>query len=164
VKHAILVLVVLTLVYALALGSFKPLDLASGAVLAAILLVSFRRFIFGGHPWPVPRLAARVIFFFPFAAATVWTVITGTWAVALVTVGLRPLVSPGIVAVSIGERSEVGVAVSALATTLSPGTMLVDVDRERGAMLLHVIDAADPDKVRDEHEDFYQRYQKKVFP
>jgi multisubunit Na+/H+ antiporter MnhE subunit len=68
------------------------------------------------------------------------------------------------VAVPIGGRTETGLAVSALVATLSPGEVLVDVDRERGVMLVHVVDAADPEGIRRRHEDFYRRYQQKVFP
>jgi multisubunit Na+/H+ antiporter MnhE subunit len=31
-------------------------------------------------------------------------------------------------------------------------------------MLIHVIDASDPDAFRKDREDFYRRYQRKVFP
>jgi multisubunit Na+/H+ antiporter MnhE subunit len=56
------------------------------------------------------------------------------------------------------------VAVSALVTTLSPGSFLVDVDWTEGTMLIHVIEASDPDRVRADLETFYQRYQRRVFP
>jgi len=52
--------------------------------------------------------------------------------------------------------------VTALVTTLSPGALLVEANDE--FMLLHVINASDPGAVRKDREDFYQRYQKKVFP
>jgi multicomponent K+:H+ antiporter subunit E/multicomponent Na+:H+ antiporter subunit E len=77
---------------------------------------------------------------------------------------LRRLEQPGLVRIPIGERSERGVAVSALATTLSPGTVLVDVDWERRDLLLHVIDASDPDAVRARLQRFYDRFQRRVFP
>jgi multicomponent Na+:H+ antiporter subunit E len=79
-------------------------------------------------------------------------------------VGLRPVECPGIVLVPIGERTELGVAVTGLLAGLSPGSMLVEVDSQRQAMLFHVIDAHDPDAVRDHLDRFYQRYQRRVFP
>jgi len=66
--------------------------------------------------------------------------------------------------VPIGERTTSGVAVSALTTTMSPGEVLVDIDWERGVMLIHVLDARDPDAVRARHLRFYERYQRRVFP
>lgn len=157
-------LLFLTLVYALVLASFHPWDLAAGAVLSGVLLFAFRGFLLrkrAGSPGSFPR---RFLAFWPFAFATAKAIIEGTWEVTLVTLHFRPLHSPGIVAIPIAERTPLGVAVSALATTLSPGTVLVDVDMERGVMLIHAIDARDPDAIREEHGEFYRRYQSKVFP
>lgn len=156
-------LILLVLVYALALGSFYPADLALGAVLSGALLFALRRFVLPGEP-ATSGIFGRVLGFFPFAAAVGRDVVVGTWEVTLITLHLRPLGRSGIVAIPIGERTGTGVAVSALVATLSPGEVLVDVDRERGVMLIHVIDADDLEAVRAHHEEFYRRYQQKVFP
>jgi multicomponent Na+:H+ antiporter subunit E len=165
VKRVGLAFVLLTFVYAMVLASFHPLDLLFGAILSAALLYTFRSFVFsstGGGPGPLRGLLRSLAAFFPFAGAVVWDIVEGTWEVALVTLHFRPLVSPGIVKVPVGERTSTGVAVSALVTTLSPGAFLIEANEE--FMLLHVIDATDPDAVCEKHEDFYQRYQRKVFP
>ncbi len=159
----VLPLVLLTLVYALVLGSFSPADLALGAAVSGGLLFVLRPFVLPGEGAPGGVLG-RVVGFFPFAAAVARDVVVGTWGVTLITLHLRPIGRSGIVAIPVGERSETGVAVSALVATLSPGEVLVDVDRGRGVMLIHVIDAADPEEIRRRHEDFYRRYQRKVFP
>lgn len=163
-KRALLSLLLLTLVYALVLASFAPWDLALGAALSGALLLLARGSIFGGSFAPLPGLLGRVLAFWPFAAAVFKDAAVGTWHVTLVVLHLRPLERTGIVAVPIGERTRVGVAVSALVTTISPGQFLVDVDWRKRVMLIHSIDAADPEEVRRSHEDFYQRYQRRVFP
>lgn len=159
----VLPLLLLTLVYALVLGSFSPADLALGAALSGVLLFVLRPFVLPGGAGP-GGLFGRVVGFFPFAGAVARDVAVGTWEVALITLHVRPLGRSGIVAIPVGERSETGVAVSALVATLSPGEVLVDVDRGRGVMLVHVIDAADPEEIRRRHDDFYRRYQRRVFP
>ena len=162
--------VVLTLVYALALASFHPWDLLFGAGLSAALLLASRRFVFGADgtaPRPGGRgltLHGRVVAFVPFAAVVFREILVGTWEVTLVTLHLRPLVRPGIVAVPVGERTPTGVAVWAVVTGLPPGSFFADVDRERGVVLIHVLDARDPEAFRRQQEDFYRRYQSKVFP
>ena len=154
----------LTLAYALALGSFHPLDLLFGAGLSATLVVASRRFVFGDEPGERPSFLRRVAAFVPFSSAVFWQVVAGTWEVTLVTLHLRPLKSPGIVEVPIANRTPTGVAVWAVITGLAPGTFFVDVDRERGVVLIHVIDAGDPEAFSREQEDFYRRYQRGVFP
>ena len=160
----------LTLVYALALASFHPWDLLFGAGLSAALLFASRRFVFdadGTAPRPAGRrltLLGRVVAFVPFAAVVFRNILAGNVEVTLVTLGLRPLLRPGIVAVPVGDRTPTGVAVWAVVTGLPPGSFFVDVDRERGVVLIHVLDARDPVAYREEQEDFYRRYQSKVFP
>ena len=151
-------------VYAMTLVSSDPVDLATGTLLGLALMVLLGRRMrpatatARGAPW------TRPLWFAVFAAAVLADVISGAWDVALRVLHLRALEQPGLVRIPIGERSERGIAVSALATTLSPGSVLIDVDRERGDLLLHVIDASDPDGVRDRHARFYERYQRRVFP
>jgi multicomponent Na+:H+ antiporter subunit E len=163
-------ILVLTLVYALALASFHPWDLLFGAGLSAALLFACRRFVFdadGTPPRPAPprlTLLGRVVAFVPFAAVVFRNILVGNVEVTLVTLGLRPLLRPGIVAVPVGDRTPTGVAVWAVVTGLPPGSYFVDVDRERGVVLIHVLDARDPEAYREEQEDFYRRYQSKVFP
>ena len=161
--------VALTLVYALALASFHPWDLLIGAVLSSILLFSFRRIVFGTAPGleaaRSPGLfLRRALAFVPFCLVVLREILAGTLEVALVVLHMRPLASPGIVAVPVGERTPTGVAVWAVVTGLPPGSFFVDVDRERGVALIHVLDARNPEAFREEQEDFYRRYQSKVFP
>jgi multicomponent Na+:H+ antiporter subunit E len=155
--------VLLTAVYLLSLGSVDPLDAAEGLVLATVLSLGLR----GRLERPQgtgPSLAARVAAFPLLVGGLLTDVLRGTWDVGLRVLGLRPVECPGIVLVPIGERTELGVAVTGLLAGLSPGSMLVEVDSQRQAMLFHVIDASDPDAVRDHLDRFYQRYQRRVFP
>ncbi len=154
----------LVAVYLIVLVSADPWDVVIGAVLAAGILMLFRRFVLIGVPLPVASLPWRILTFVPFAAIVTRDIAVGTWRVASVVIGLYPLRQPGIVRVPIGDRTRLGVAVSALATTLSPGSFLVDVDWQERVMLIHVLDASDPEEVREGMEHFYQRYQRHVFP
>jgi multicomponent Na+:H+ antiporter subunit E len=164
----VLTVAVLTLVYALALASFHPLDLLFGAALSAALLFVSRSFVFGTDRTEAasrrPRFPRRVLAFLPFGWAVFVEVLKGTWEVALVTLRLRPLERPGIVAVPIGERTPIGIAVWALTTGLTPGAFFVEVDRKREVALIHILDARDPEGFRAREKAFYQRYQSKVFP
>lgn len=152
-------------VYLLSLGSLDPFDMAFGVALAAVLSLGLRgRLEIPPPPASGPPLAARVAAFPLLLAALLADIARGTWDVALRVLHLRPVESPGIVLVPIGERTPVGVAVTGLFAGLSPGSLLVEVDPRRQAMLFHVIDASDPDAFRDQLDRFYHRYQRRVFP
>jgi multisubunit Na+/H+ antiporter MnhE subunit len=164
VSRALLSLGLLTLVYALALASFHPFDLLLGALLSAALLAGLRRFLFGGRPAAIGGLAGRAAALPLLVWAILRDITVGTWRVALVVLGARPLERPGIVAVPLEERSHAGVVVSAFTATLSPGEFLVEIDWPSRRMLVHVLDARDPEAVRARFADFYRRYQRRVVP
>lgn len=159
----LLLLAPLVLTYGLVLVSAHPWDIALAAAAAATLLWATRR-VTGDPRRPVAGLAGRVVAFVPFAAVVAWDIARGTWAVASVVLHFRPLTHPGIVALPLEERSRLAVTVWALTTSLSPGSVLVDVDWQRRLMLIHFLDASDPDQLRAEHHRFYHRYQRRVFP
>ena len=154
----------LTLVYALALASFEPLDLLFGGILSTALVLASRRFVFGDGPASGPSFLRRLVAFFPFALVVFKEIIVGTWEVTLVTLHLRPLRRPGIVEVPIGDMTPAGLAAWAVVTGLPPGSFFVDVDEERGVVLIHTIDATDPESFRRRQEEMYERYQRGVIP
>lgn len=154
----------LTAVYALAIGSTDPWDIAVGAALGLALTAAARPLVFVGPGRPLRALPGSLWALLALAGIVVRDIVTGTWRVALVVLHLRPLASPGIITVPLGERTPRGTAVSGLLLSIAPGEYLVDVDWERRQMLVHVIDASDPDEIRERMLRNYDRYQRKVFP
>lgn len=163
-SRIVLALVCLATIFALVLVSRDPWDLTIGGLAAAALLWASRTYLFPTPPGPVAHLGRRIVWFLPFVGAVIRDIVVGTWNVAQVVLHVRPLAHPGIVAIPVGERSPTGVAVTGLVMTLSPGAALVDVDWEQGVMFFHLLDAAEPDVIRDTYEQFYRRYQRHVFP
>jgi multisubunit Na+/H+ antiporter MnhE subunit len=156
--------IALTVIYILALNSLDPWDILVGALVSTGLVLLFRRSPTNGQALPVRGLVRSLLRFIPFAGAVAWSVVVGTWQVALAVLDPSSRVQPGLVAVPIEDRTPLGIVVSALAATLSPGSVVLDIDREAGVMLFHVLDARDPDAFRRTQQDFYDRYQRHVFP
>jgi multicomponent K+:H+ antiporter subunit E/multicomponent Na+:H+ antiporter subunit E len=154
----------LMLIYAGALASFDPWDLFFGIVIAGGLIALFRGFLHQDMSDKPPVRPRRLLAFLPFFGAIVWEIITGTWTVARIVLHPRPQNRPGIIVVPLGERTEAGTAISALAMSLSPGSSLISIDWERRVMLVHLLDASDPDEARAALQQFYERYQRAVFP
>lgn len=150
---------VLTLVYALALGSFDGFDLLFGALLATGLLLAV-----GERPAPIGGLGRRLVALPGLVGAVLRDIVVGTWQVAGVVLGWRELRRPGIVAVPFGDRTPNGAIVTGFVTTLAPGEFLVDIDWEHRRMLFHILEADDPDAVRERFADFYRRHQRHVAP
>jgi len=164
VSGLLLALVLLVALWALTLGSAAPLDLLLGALAAAALLAVLPGAARGARGPGAGALLRRVAAFPVLVLAILRDVGTGTWDVALRVLGLRPIDRTGIVEIPVGERTELGLAVTALALTLSPGEVLIDVDHDRRVLVVHVMDATDPDGVRAKHARFYERVQRRVVP
>lgn len=151
-------------IYVAMLGSTDPIDFAVGLVLAAAALYAGRGAIFDPDPPELPPFGRRLVALVPWLFAIAREVVRGVFQVARASVHRQNLPRAGVIAVPIGERTTAGTGVSALTATLSPGEVLVDVDLERGVMYLHVLDASDPERVRDAHQELYERHQRKVVP
>ncbi|HEV2770998.1 MAG TPA: Na+/H+ antiporter subunit E [Solirubrobacteraceae bacterium] len=153
-------------IYVLVLASAKPLDLLIGLVLAGGVVVLLRRTLPAGgeRAAGAGAIARRLVHAPRLFLYIAWTIVVGTWHVALVVLGLRPLRTAGIVELPVDDRSEAGAVVSALALTLSPGDLLVDFDWEREVALMHVLDARDPDALRRRWREDYERRQREVLP
>ena len=156
--------VVLAGVYLLALASLDPVDVAVGLALGTGLVLALRPFAGGTSQLGAAAVPRRLSASLVLALVILREILVGTWHVTLVVLHLRPLVAPGIVAVPVGSRTPAGVALNGLLATLAPGEFLVDVDWERRIMLVHVLDASDPDAVRGRFEELYARYQQPVVP
>lgn len=153
----------LTLVYALALASFAPADLLIGVVVSAAVLLAVRG-LKSGDGVPAGDLVGRVARVPMLLWAVTTQVVAGGWQMALIVLGVRPLRRPGLVEIPLGEeRSDAGVAFAAVATTMAPGDVALDVDPERRVMLLHTIDASDPEAVRARFAR-QRAYGERVFP
>ena len=155
-------------IYGFTLGSTDPVDYAVGAVLAFGVGLLIRPFMsqsrVGDPNDPHPPVWRRVLWAPVFVIMVVRDIVIGTWDVLLYTIGIRSFENAGIVRIPVMGRTRTGIAVSAWAITVAPGSAFVDLDPESDEMLVHVLEAQDGDRIREIYSEFYERYQKKVFP
>jgi multisubunit Na+/H+ antiporter MnhE subunit len=158
----VLMTVTLTAVYLLVLTSVQPGDVLLGATLSVVIAAALvRAFPAGRVDSPLGgRLAAAP----GLAVKTVAGIVRGTWHVALYTLGRRRLERPGLVAIPKEDRTPSGVAAWGFLTALSPDEIVVDIDEQRGVLLVHVLDAGDPEAIRVRHHEAHERRQRRVFP
>lgn len=160
--------VVGAVIYVFTLGSTDPIDLVVGLVLAAAVTPLIRQFMVNSRiretEAPSPPLWLRIVWLPVFLVIVFKEVFIGTRDVLTYTLGFRSFENAGIVRVPIGERTRSGVAITAWALTLSPGSAYVDTDWEEGEMLIHVLEAEHGDEIRQAYQEFYDRYQRRIFP
>lgn len=145
----------LTLIFCLVLASFAPQDVLLGLLIAVGLARTFRKAVFSSS-LPEDAYVVHIIVFLPkFLAMLLWDILKGTWQVTTFVLGVKRLDHPGIVRIPLGNHSPAGTGIVGLFITLSPGSFLVDIDWDDRAMLVHVIDASDPDAIRRDAEKYY---------
>ncbi|KUI45293.1 sodium:proton antiporter [Mycobacterium sp. IS-1590] len=158
--------VALTAVYLMVLSSVEPADILIGALLATLIVLAgtvMRKRTrhpdrpAGTTPW---RRMAGVP---ALIGVTVLDMCRASWTVSRHCLGLQPM-SPGLVTMAIRPGSPASATAWAIRVGLSPDTVVVDVDDEEGTLVLHVLDARDPDAIRREQMRSYEHAQRRVFP
>jgi multicomponent K+:H+ antiporter subunit E len=92
-----------------------------------------------------------------FALIYIWEVIHSTWKLALIVLHPKPEIRPCFIDVPLDLRGELPRFLFACLISMTPGTMSVGLDRERGVLIVHVLDAPDPDTaVREMKKTFEQ--------
>ena len=142
--------------YLLFLTSLAPGDVLIGAVLGLAVALALRPRPHGPVPTRRARIAAAAVTFYE----TALEMVVGTWRTAGFCLG-RPS-RPGFVEIPRRDRSTIGVALWGVLTGEAPDEVPVDV--ERHVLVVHLIDASDPDAVRERHRRAYERHLRKVAP
>lgn len=149
----------LTAVFCLTVSSFAWENMVLGGLLATGLIALFRRQLLPRH-LPSGEYVVHIIVYSPvFLWMLLVDVVKGTWLVASIVCGLRPLEHPGIVRVPLGNHTKTSVGIVGLLVTISPGSFLVDIDWDDHVMLVHFMDASNPAKCRADVEKYYQLWE-----
>jgi multisubunit Na+/H+ antiporter MnhE subunit len=149
----------LTAIYLLVLTSVDLGDVLVGGVIAAVLAVGAgaagpRRTAAGWRRWAAA--VARTL------AVTAWEVVLGT--VRVVRFCLSGRGTPGFVEIPRADRSRHAVALWGVLTGEAPDEYPVAVDDERHVLIVHLVDAGDPDAVRARHEAAREQHLRVVVP
>ena len=132
----------LAMVWAALTGTFSLRSLATGFVIAYGVL-------YAASPVLKPtryfhRVNRLVGFIFYFA----WLVIEANVKVARAVLSPSLPIRPGIIAVPLETEKEAQVVLVANLVTLTPGTLSMDISKDRRTLYVHALDASDPDAVR----------------
>jgi multisubunit Na+/H+ antiporter MnhE subunit len=148
----------LTAIYLLVLTSLKPGDILVGAALATVLVLG------GGAVAKKSPAAGGWIGWtrgvLGMVGITARDMVIGSIRVARFCLGGRA--DPGFVEVPREGRSEDAVALWGLLTGEAPDEYAVAIDPERDVLVVHVLDAHDPDAVRERHRRMHERWQRHV--
>lgn len=148
-----------TAIFCMMVGDFSWQNLLVGAGLSAALMHIFRAQIVP-RPLPPVALSMHILLYSPVLLYYLFIdILRDTWRVMKFTLGIEPLRRPGIIKYPLPTTSHYGAGPVGYFITLSPGSFLVDIDWEENVLLVHVIDASDPDQLRRDAEKYYRLWE-----
>jgi multicomponent K+:H+ antiporter subunit E len=108
--------------------------------------------------WPDRPPIRRPLKMFEYVAIVLWDIVVANVKVAMIVV-FRPnaKIESKFITVPLALTSPEGITVLASTITLTPGTVSADLSRCGHVLLVHCLDAPDPDAVRDEIKTRYER-------
>ena len=131
----------LVLLWMLLWGSFSWLNLLTGILLAAVVSVGFYL--------PAVQLGLRLNPWFTllYLIRLGFDIVRGSLQVAVLALSPRYTPSNAIVAVHLRTRSDFILTLTGVSTSIVPGAIVVDVDRVRSTLSLHVLNVTQPEQV-----------------
>ncbi|MQB43747.1 Na+/H+ antiporter subunit E [Rhizobium sp. ICMP 5592] len=141
----------LAIVWAAITGSASFLNLVFGFVLSAFALAIVRE-SYGGvlYLGRIRRILALLLLFLRELAKS-------AWAVAVTVMSPKMDVKPGIFAFPLTVDRDFEIALLANLITLTPGTLSVDVSEDRKTLYVHALDCSDPEAVKHDIAEGFER-------
>lgn len=148
----------LTIVWLLLVNGYTINSLLFGAFLGLVIPFVTRNY------WPnVPKIH-RPLKVLEYIFVVIWDIIVANVTVAwLILTRSNDSLQSAWVTVPLDLRSPEAITVLAGTITLTPGTVSSDISSEGHAILVHCLNAPDPDAVRDEIKSRYERRLKEIF-
>lgn len=155
--HPLLTLL-LTLVWCLLINGFSSGTVAFGLILGTVIPILTAAY------WPRRPVIRKPLRVLEYILIVLWDIIVANVQVAIIVVFKRNAdMASNWVAIPLELRTPEAIAVLAGTITLTPGTVSADLSDEGHALLVHALDAPDPDAVRDSIKIRYERRLKEIF-
>lgn len=116
---------------------------------------------YDNRPASYPLQTWRAISLLFFA---LWSILKSSIDVALIVIKPKLDIQPGIVAIPLDVRSDLGITLLSNLITLTPGTVTMDMSSDRRTLYVHSINVTDPDALRDDIKQNFERRVMELFP
>ncbi|MDM8164606.1 Na+/H+ antiporter subunit E [Roseovarius sp.] len=155
--HPLLTLL-LTLVWCMLINTPSTGAVAFGLILGILIPILTAAY------WPQRPLMRRPYRMVSYILIVVWDIVLANVQVALIVLfKSNARMKPNWVCIPLDLRTPEAIAILAGTITLTPGTVSADLSDEGHSLLVHALDAPDPDAVRDDIKHRYERRLKEIF-
>ncbi len=150
--------VILVVVWCLLINDLSLGTVVFGVILGLLIPAATAAY------WPDRPQLSRPGLLIAYAMIVIWDIILANVNVAMIVLFKRNQdMTPNWVLVPLDLRTPEAITMLAGTITLTPGTVSADFSSDGSALLVHALDAADPDAVRDEIKERYERRLKEIF-
>lgn len=152
--------ILLALIWAIALGPPTPANLLMGFVVGYLMLAMAWRLGLSHRDEgdeAQKKYFRRVFQILGFLIFFVKEMVAANIRMAYYTIMPLSRLKPGIVAVEIEGMSNLEITIMANLITLTPGTLSLDVSQDRSQLIVHCMDASDPERIKRDIKDGFER-------
>lgn len=148
--------ILLTLIWVALTGALTPANFLVGFILGYVMLWLVGRTTEDSNYFArVPRAVGLALFF-------LWELILANLRVAYSVLTSPRGLRPGVVAVPIDLQTETEITLLANLISLTPGTLSLDISKDRKTLYLHAMHVEDPDQLRREIKEGFERRLREV--
>jgi multicomponent Na+:H+ antiporter subunit E len=144
-------------------GTVNVNNFVLGVIIAPFIIRPFKTlfpfdqdFSFGNA---IKKIPAQITFLY----VLIKEIIKANVMVAKIVLQPKIDIKPGIIAVPIDSKTDLGITAIANTITLTPGTLTIDVSDDRSILYVHAIDATDPEGVAQSIKDDLEKYTMEAF-
>lgn len=153
-----LLTVLLAIVWCLLVNEVKLGTVVFGIILGLLIPIITAAY------WPDRPPVAKPLKMLSYLVLVVWDILVANVAVAMIVLfKSNKNMRPNWVVIPLDLRSPEAITMLAGTITLTPGTVSADLSEDGKALLVHALDADDPDAVRDDIKQRYERRLKEIF-
>ncbi len=143
--------VLLALSWGAVSGSFAVINLVFGFALGALALSMIREQVGSvGYFSRLRRIASLAVLF-------VYELLLSATRVAILVTRRDMNLKPGIISYPLKVDRDLEITLLANLITLTPGTLSVDVSADRKTLFIHALDCSDPEAIRSDIADGFER-------
>lgn len=154
-----LLTILLTVVWCLLVNRPSQGVVAFGLILGIIIPIMTSAY------WPERPPITRPWRLFSYFGLVVWDIMVANVQVAMIVL-FKPndKMQPNWINIPLDLRTPEAISVLASTITLTPGTLSADLSEDGQSLLVHALDAPDPDAVRDDIKKRYEARLMEIFP
>lgn len=148
----------LVVTWLLLVNGFSTGSLVFGLILGTLIPLITAPF------WPNRPRLRNPLAILEYVAVVIWDIVVANVVVAKIVLFMpNSKMKPAWITIPLDIRSPEAITVLAGTITLTPGTVTADTSADARALLVHCLHAPDPDAVRDEIKNRYERRLKEIF-